>query len=503
MVVVRLTTEYNIFMIRVVDHLSKNRSVLQYLSQLNFQHLDTNTFWKLNYYLLTTFPADVSTNYHDDFRKKMKEEFNFLSSHCTISQWSPEELYFILETLSSLAMGCGERDSQFMEHIVQSLFHMGYVLEMVREKCYKSVRDLLMAVTGCYPSMIQVILRDIQLNLSEINNQSLYMLKVLPYDNWRPSMETVDAISDMLENYPLDSVQHNIGKLLISYMNWGQMEEDGQTVLGHEYHCKAAMVVLSATIKKFPRPEAYRRISLAGVDADPEKRYIAWAWKMITKLKLHSMDQNAVAKLQKIENNSIQVIPMMKMEFIPTMKRLVEEEKNPLAIYIALLMCDIGNVTAEVLGKGLPLLAKLLDGTPMFIITRCLDLIVPLFLNTPDELIKSEDCAKVIESILMEERSLLGLQLSWKANETVEQFAEMVVSQILALHSFGWDIVQKVTWIWVMLLTKNPAWHDKNNHLYVLENILKISATIPGLLDSCRDYLHPLNFVSKSKDPLE
>lgn len=497
MVVVRLETEYNIFMIRVADHLFKNRSVLQYLSQLNFSYLEKNTYWKLNYYLLTSFPKDATINYHEDFREKMLKGFSFSSSLCTISQWSPEELYFVLESLSSLAMGCGDRDLGFMEHIVQSLFHVGFVLDMVREKCYKSVRDLLMAVTVSYPSMIEIILRDILLNLSLINTQSVYMLKVLPYDDWRPTMEIVDAISDMLENYALDSVQHNIGKLLISYMNWGQLKcDDGQPVLGHEYHCKAAMLVLTATIKKFPKSESYKRISLAGVDSDPEKRYIAWTWKMITKLRLHSMDQNAVAKLQKIENNAINVIPMMKVEFIPTMHRLVEEEKNPLALYIAILLCDIGNSTGEVLAKGLPLLSTLLETTPFFIITRCLDLIVPLFLNSSDELIKSEACGKIIDCVLEEERSLLGLQLSWKANEVVQQFAEMVVNQILNLHLFGWQSVQKITWLWLMLLTRNSTWATSNNCLFVLENIFRIAATIPGLLDTCRECLYPLNMVS-------
>lgn len=495
----RLATEYNIFMLRVADHLCRNRSVLQYLSQLNYTLLDLNTYWKLNYYLLTNFPADLALKFHESFKVKMKDEFSFLSSHCSVSQWSPEELYFILETLSSLAMACGDRDAEFLGHIVKSLFHMGYVLEEVREKCYKSVRDVLVAVAGQHPATIEILLREIQLNLDLISSQSLYMLKVLPFDNWRPTMDTIDVIRDMLENYPLDSVQLNIGKLLISYMNWGQINGDGECgklVLGHEYHCRAAMVVLGAITKKFPKTESYKRMSLTREDADPEKRYIGWSWKMITKLKLHSMDQNRMAQVQKMENNAIKVIPVMRLDFVPWMQRLIDDESNPLAIYVALLLCDVGNDTNQLLEKGFPMLVKLLDFTPYLIITRCLELMVPLFMNNPDQLIKSLEIGKVLDSVLLEEKNLLGLQLSWKANDVVVDFTEMVVNQILQQHSFAWENVQRISWLWLMLLTKSPTWNTSYNILYVLENILKLAATIPGLLDCCRDHLYPLNLVS-------
>lgn len=290
--------------------------MLQYLSQLDFSHLEVNSYWKMAYYLLTSFPEDLSEDFSADFKMTANNSFSFSSSQCTISQWSSEELYFVLETISSLAISCGDRDPGFTEWVVQKLCQVGFVLEDVRDKCYKSVRDLLLTVTSNSPLAIEMILREIQLNLTTISDQALYMLKALPYDSWRPSMDTVDVIADMLENYALDSVQHNIGKLLVSYMNWGHAAEDGGLVLGHEYHCRVAMVVLSATTKKFPRLESYKRISLTGIDANPEKRYIAWAWKMVTKLKVHSMDQGAEAKLQKMENNSIKVIPLLQEDSI-------------------------------------------------------------------------------------------------------------------------------------------------------------------------------------------
>lgn len=499
MILARLSTEYNMFIIRVTEHLLRNRSVLQYLSQLNYAHLDRNSYWMLNYYLLTAFPANPTQHYHEDFSSKMHHDFSYSSSHCTVSQWSAEELYFILETLSALAMGGGGRDPAFLDHIVQSLFHMGYVLDVVRERCYKAVRDLLVTITGRYSDTIEIILREIQANLSLITDQSLYLLKVLPFDDWRPSMATLTAIADMLENYPLDSVQHGVGKLLISYMNWGESAGDGPLVLGHEYHCRAALVVLTATTKKFPRPESFKRVSLAGVDADPERRYIAWSWKMITKLKLHSMDQGGGARLQKVENNACQVIPAVKMEMIPALHRLVTVDRNPLAIYIALLMCDVGNVTEEVLRQGLSLLAALLESTPFFIITRCLELIVPLFLAAPDDLLKSPDCARIVDAVLVEERSLLSPLTGWRANEVVQQFAEMVTNQILEWHALGWDVCRRIVWLWLHLLTRNAAWSGNNNCLYVVDNVLRIAATIPGLLDACREYLLPLNVELKLK----
>lgn len=493
----RLATEYNIFIVRVCESLTKNKAMLQYLSQLNFSHLEVNSFWKLALYLLTSFPRDLSQDFNCDFRRRANHEFNLSSSECTISQWSSEELYFILETISSLAISCGDRDPQFTEWVVQKLCQVGFVLEDVRDKCYKSVRDLLMTVTSNSPLAIEMILREIQLNLAMISDQALYMLKALPYDDWRPSMDTVDVIADMLENYALDSVQQNIGKLLVSYMNWGYADEAGGQglVLGHEYHCRVAMVVLSATSKKFPRPESYKRISLAGIDANPEKRYIAWAWKMVTKLKLHSMDQGAVAKLQKMENNSIKVIPLLRTEFVPTMQRLVQVEKNPLATYLSLLMCDVGNVTGEVLSQGLTLIVQTMENMPLVIVLRCLELLVPLFLNSTDDLIKSEDLAQIVDSLL-EERSLLSLQLTWRASEVVGQFAEMVVNQILEFSGYGWESVQRISWIWMMILTRNANWYSNNNCLYILERMLQMAATIPGILDAFRDHVYPLSLVS-------
>lgn len=492
----RLATEYNMFICLVCKNLASNRSVLQYLSQLNYSRLEPNTLWMLAYYLLTRFPdeKEIRNGFTDDFRRRAKEEFNLTSSLCTISDWTMEELYFILETLSVLAMS-GPEDPELVDWIIRTLFQIGFVLKDINEKCYKFVKDLLATVALRLPSVIEIVLREVQVNQSLMADRVLQMLKGLPFHTWHPATDTLDVIAFLMENYELESPEHNVAKLVISYLNWDFSEPSG-LALGHEFHSRAALLVLGATVKKFPNFNEFKKISLTDVDPDPRKRYVAWAWKMITKLKLHSMDQGAMAQQQKMENNCINVIPVMKKELIPGLKQLTDEEKHPLATYVSLLMCDIGNDSHEVLTKGLPNLIEVLDEMPGIIVIRCVDLIVPLFLNATDDLITSKEFGTVLDFLLTEEKSLLGIQLTWRSNELIGQFADMVTSQMLDCTKVGVEPTRKITWFWLMLLTRHSNWSSNSCILTILERILSTAVTIPDLFAMCREFLNPQIMVS-------
>lgn len=120
----RIQIEFDTFVLRSsnIIYLSRCLGAWQYLAILPFAELRTETLWKLYYLLITGFDRSSIEDVDNDYEaivmlSNILEKFND-----TIIDVPAEDLYYLMQTLSSMAMARSEKDFKFIHRVTIDLF---------------------------------------------------------------------------------------------------------------------------------------------------------------------------------------------------------------------------------------------------------------------------------------------------------------------------------------------------------------------------------------------
>ena len=167
-----------------------------------------------------------------------------------------------------------------------------------------------------------------------------------------------------------------------------------------------------------------------------EHVFLIWAWEMISRLRLHVLDQTDAVCRHALTNLADAFARIPDMDSDEHLETLINgaREKQPIACYVATVMTLWGHSIPLICSKGFSQLQILLCYYKYEHVLTCLHHILPLFLDCVDSLVKNDKFIALIVSLITADRSYMKVAKSLIATEfpgtILKQFSNMIHSHL-------------------------------------------------------------------------
>ncbi|XP_052836525.1 ectopic P granules protein 5 homolog [Drosophila gunungcola] len=485
----RIQVELQALLVRSCGYIYRTRNLgtWQYFSTLPFGTLDAEVIWHLFYYLNVGFPMDLANDLVSNAEAAFQAEDFWRKFDLANADVAPEDMYYLLQTFFEMANDRNRsKDGSLVKAICLHIFHIGYIHQSTREICYKTARDMLANLMD--EDLFGCLLVLLKMRYGEVD-QAAYLFKALPLENWHPTMESFEVLSNWLLHFDYQSSESHLARLIISHLNWG-LDCEGRLFLPHNIHVRMAHLVNEALNKYAPEvigasgiSESVRQVSsLIDSTQSSREQFTNWCWRMVSVLRLHLMDQGVESVKRTLQH------PTEPLLFIPELDRMEMifqgvNENRPLALYVGMLVSLHGHSIPLICQHGFNLLQQLLLDHRHAATIRCLELIVPLFLETPETLANCESFQKLLITLLNADRTYLKLAKDMVYANSIGPILElldnMLHHQIVSYTSYGLCSPLNLLNIWLNCFTTLPGWSQNSNLLYLLDRMLRISYQFP------------------------
>ncbi|XP_017104957.2 ectopic P granules protein 5 homolog [Drosophila bipectinata] len=485
----RIQVELQALLIRACGYIYRTRNLgtWQYFSTLPFGTLDTEVVWHLFYYLNVGFPVDLANDLVGNAEAAFQSDEFWNKFDLANADVAPDDMYYLLQTFFEMANDRNRsKDANLVKAICLHIFHIGYIHRSTREFCYKAARDMLVNLMDEH--LMGCLLVQIKMRYGEVD-QAAYLFKALPLENWHPNMDSFEVLSNWLLHFDYQSSESHLARLIIGHLNWG-LDVEGRLFLPHNIHVRMAHLVSEALNKFAPEvigasgiSESVRQVSsLIDSTQTSREQFTSWCWRMISLLRLHLMDQG----VESVKRTLLH--PTEPLMFIPELERMDTifqgvTENRPLALYVGMLVSLHGHSIPLICQHGFNLLQQLLLDHRHAATIRCLELIVPLFLETPETLATCESFQRLLSTLLNADRTYLKLAKDMVYANSIGPILElldnMLHHQIVSYTSFGLCSPLNLLNIWLNCFTTLPGWAQNSNLLYLLDRMLRISYQFP------------------------
>ncbi|XP_064550516.1 ectopic P granules protein 5 homolog [Drosophila montana] len=482
----RIELEMQALLIRACSYIYRTRNLgtWQYFSTLPYTTLHADIIWHLFYYLNVGFPSDLTTQLTADPEAAFQTDF-WSKFDVANADVSAEDMYYLLQAFFEMANARDRtKDWPIIRIICLTIFQIGYIHQGTREFCYKAARDMLISITLAYEELLDCLLLQLKTRFAEIE-QAAYLFKALPLEIWRPSMDSFELLSNWLLHFDYQTAENRLARLIIGHLNWS-FDDEGRLYLQHNIHVRMACLVAEAITKHAPEvlgassiSESVRQVSsLIDSTQSSREQFTNWCWRMISMLRLHLMDQSVESVKRTLQH------PTEPLLFVPDLERLEMiwqgvTEQRPLALYVAVLVSLHGHSIPLICQHGFELLQQLLGDHRHAAVIRSLELIVPLFLETPDTLANCESFQKLLMTLLNADRTYLKLAKDMVYANSVGPILElldnMLHHQIVSYTNYGLCSPLNLINIWLNCFTGLPGWAQNAHVLYLLDKMLRIA----------------------------
>lgn len=304
-----------------------------------------------------------------------------------------------------------------------------------RDICYKTARDMLVNLTLAYEDLISCLLTQLKIRFNDCENVT-YLFKSLPLENWKPSMESFEILSNWLLHFDFRTPENMLARLIISHLNWS-LDCEGRLFLPHNIHVRMACLICEALNKHAPEvlglsgiSESVRQVSsLIDFTQSTKEQFATWCWSIVSLLRLHAMDQSVESIKRCLQNPTEALMFVPELERIDTIYQGVNENR-PLSLYVAVLVSLHGHTIPLICQKGFDLMQRLLTDHRHAAVIRCLELIVPLFLETPDTLGNLESFHSILNTLLNADKTYLKMAKDMVYPNTVGPVLELLDNMI-------------------------------------------------------------------------
>ncbi|XP_017041076.1 LOW QUALITY PROTEIN: ectopic P granules protein 5 homolog [Drosophila ficusphila] len=481
----RIQVELQALLVRACGYIYRTRNLgtWQYFSTLPFATLDAEVVWHLFYYLNVGFPTDLTNDLVSNAEAAFQAEDFWRKFDLANSDVAPEDMYYLLQTFFEMANDRNRsKDGNLVKAICLHIFHIGYIHRSTREICYKTARDMLANLMD--ENLLGCLLVQLKMRYGDVD-QAAYLFKALPLENWHPSMDSFEVLSNWLLHFDYQSSESHLARLIISHLNWG-LDCEGRLFLPHNIHVRMAHLVNEALNKYSPEvigasgiSESVRQVSsLIDSTQSSREQFTNWCWRMVSVLRLHLMDQGVESVKRTLQH------PTEPLLFIPELERMEiifqgVNENRPLALYVGMLVSLHGHSIPLICQHGFNLLQQLLLDHRHAATIRCLELIVPLFLETPETLANCESFQRLLITLLNADRTYLKLAKDMVYANSIGPILElldnMLHHQIVSYTNYGLCSPLNLLNIWLNCFTTLPGWSQNSNLLYLLDKMLRIS----------------------------
>lgn len=167
-----------------------------------------------------------------------------------------------------------------------------------------------------------------------------------------------------------------------------------------------------------------------------EHIFSLWAWDMISKLRLHQLDQSETLCHYALSNLTAAFAHVPDMDSDSCLEILVTGtlEKQPIACYVATIMTLWGHSIPLICSKGFAQLEILQYHCKYEQVLICLHHIIPLFLGCMDSLFKNDKFISLVISLIAADRSYMKVAKSLITADfpgtILKQFSNMIDSHL-------------------------------------------------------------------------
>lgn len=427
--------------------------------------------------------------------RKKQDVLNFYSNYIFLTDFlskfndgdiATDDLFFLLHAFARMAISKGKEDWDFVIFITQDLLNIGFINEATRDFCYNTVKDLISNLTCKYPQLIAEIFNYLKGRLQKIGILSSYLFKALPIDKWRPREEDLETLATWLLNFDFESIENSTARTIFSYMKW-DFHENNQLFLSHDIHIRMAHLVCDVYLKHVDENigsgvnETARQLgNSSGKKVTPTKKeqFSIWCWSMISVLRLHLMDVNKTT----LFTNPSFLVTIPEIESTHVIYQGFTEQK-PLAIYLSLLVSQLGHSIPQICHRGFDQLKLLLNDYRHSKVIRCLELVTPLFINCQSSLYSCESFMTVLGSIFTADKSYSKMTkevMTADSRGPVQTFfGNMIQQQLTAYASYGWNSPREMINLWTNCLVRLRDWNKDIGVTWVLNHIAQIAYQYP------------------------
>ncbi|KAM7362755.1 ectopic P-granules autophagy protein 5 [Cochliomyia hominivorax] len=499
-VIERIALENNSLLLKACSYIYRTRNLAtwQYFSSLPFSSMDADTIWQIFYYLNVGFPADLTTP-EEDYTELLSASDFWGKFNIANADSSDEDLYYLLQAFFEMANDRDKtKDWELIKTICLHIFNIGFINNDTRDICYKTARDMLVNLTLSYEDLISCLLSKLKTHFNNCENLK-YLFKSLPLENWKPCMDSFEILSTWLLHFDFKTEENILARIVISHLNWS-FDCDGRLFLPHNIHVRMACLISDALTKHAPEvlglsgiSESVRQVSsLIDFSQSTKEQFCTWCWSIVSILRLHIMDQNVEQVKQTLRNPTEALMFVSELERIDLIYQGVTENR-PLALFIALLASLHGHSIPLICQKGFELMQRLLSDHRHAAVIRCLELIVPLFLETPETLGNSEGFHVILNTLLNADKTYLKMAKDMVYPNTVgpvlELFDNMIHHQITSYTSYGLSSPLNLINIWLHCLTALPNWQN-TYVVYLLDKILRVAYQFPDAHMQCVEFFN-------------
>ncbi|XP_055848760.1 ectopic P granules protein 5 homolog isoform X2 [Episyrphus balteatus] len=492
----RINVELNSLLIKACSYIYRTRNLAtwQYFSSLPYNSLDASTVWQLFFYLNVGFPTQFPAPHEDYIARYHSTDFwNYFNGANADS--SAEDMYYLLQTFFEMA---NERDRvkdwQLIQAICLHIFDIGFINEKTRDICYKTSRDMLVNLTLAYNDLMSSLLLQLKIRFEEIENAA-YLFQSLPLENWKPEMDSFETLSSWLLHFDYTTKENTIARIIVSHLNWG-FDCDGRLYLPHNIHVRMACLVSEALTKHAPEvvgqsgvSESVRQVSNLESQSTKEQ-FTTWCWSMVSVLRLHLMDQSVDSIRNTLQN------PTEPLMFIPDLEKIEViyqgvTENRPLSMYVAILVSLWGHSVPLICQKGFEQMKLLITDYRHATVIRCMELITPLFMETPETLAKCESFQTILVQLLNADKTYLKMAkemlFSSSIGPVLKLLDNMIQHQIISYYNFGLTTPLMLVNTWLHALTNVPNWQN-TMVLFLIDKILCVAYQFPDVWMASKEY---------------
>ncbi|XP_053972222.1 ectopic P granules protein 5 homolog [Hylaeus volcanicus] len=487
----KLQVEFDCFFLRAILCIFSSRRLgaWQYLAAVPYHLISSNTLWQIFYILHTeSAQADIhvsSIQVQDwenelncpQLRKKFEEK---------LSNMPGDESYYLLTTFANMAMARIDKDYDFVRATTIDLFQIGFLSEKTQDSCSKDARSLLSNLTNKYPMLLSDILHKLKDNFVSVGKLSLYLFTELKIDKWIPQEQDIIILSEWLHQYSLTSTENYLARLVLTHLNWG-FDKNGSLHLPIELHRRIALLIVELTMKyvpDFPNQsasllvEGVKQVSSMIRPQNAEHAFSLWAWEMISKLRLHQLDQSDAICQYSLMNlaEAFASIPDMNSDSSLETLMIGTREKQPIACYVATVMTLWGHSVPLICSKGFSQLQILQSYCKYEQILVCLHHIIPLFLECVDSLIKNQKFSSLITSLIAADKSYMNVAKSLITTEfpgtILKQFSNMIHSHLFNYKRYCLQNPKNFVYLWLNVLVLVPDWNKDQSVMYLMDTVI-------------------------------
>ncbi|KAJ8667148.1 hypothetical protein QAD02_008810 [Eretmocerus hayati] len=490
----RLQTEYDCFFYRATLCIFSSRRLgaWQYLASVPYHMVSLSTLWQI-FYILHTDAASgdmLDPDNSEDWETELNSPTLHEQFEEKLSNLPGDESYFLLTTFANMAMARNDQDYEFVRTTTIDLFQIGFLSSRTQDSCSKDARSLLANLTSKYPSLLSDIVAKLKDNFGSVGKLSLYLFTELSINRWIPRDEDFRILAHWLHQFPLNSTESYLARLIISHLNWG-FDNFENLYLPAELHRRTALLVVELAMKYIPEnspsqatfliTEGVKQVSSMVRTQTSEQAFSIWAWDTLTRLRLHQLEQSEAACQYAISNPAQAFVCVPDLDSDPALGLLVEglREKQPTACYAAVKMTMLGHSVPLICSKGFGLLQILQSYYKYEHVIVALSSLVPLFLECPESLLKNESFMSLVTSLVQADRTYMKMAKNLISSDfpgpVLKTFANMIEYHLQSSRRFCLQSPNLLVKLWLNIFILIPDWNRDQSIMYLMDALIRSS----------------------------